>query len=251
MKKFIIFGLLILSFACGKKQNNSNILSRSEFVKVLVDMHYTDGVLFATKLSERMNKEFVSMYNWVFIKNNVTREEFDNTVLYYTRNPDEYKEVYIKVIRTLEEKNAETKALKEPEIVEVTDYDNLWPLKDYWNLPEDGETNPIAFKIQTEEHGNYVLKSDILVYTDDRSADLRMTIVAKYDNGTEDINSLGTIIKDNKYHTYETFITTDTTKTLTQISGWILDHSIGTESKHIRVQNISLKLNDNKSLQLK
>lgn len=251
MKKILIFGLLIMLLGCWERQKNEDILSKSDFVQILVDMHYTDGVLFATKLSERMDKEHLSMYNWVFVKNNITREEFDNTVLYYANHPDEYIEIYKKVLKTLEEKNTETKALKEPEIVEVSDYDNLWPLKDYWNLPEDGKTNPIAFKIQAEEHGTYILKSDILVYSDDRSADLRMTIVARYDDDTEQLNSLGTIIKDDKYHTYETFITTDTTKVLTQISGWILDHSIGTESKHIRVQKISLKLNDKQNVHLR
>jgi len=243
MKKYIFYIIISIFFSnCKEKEiKNSDILSKEEFITILTDMHFTDGVLFASKLNKRMDKEKVSMYNYIFKKNDISRAEFDATVLYYTQNTDKYQELYKEVLTRLEKQKLEINALKEPEIIEVRDSLNLWPLKNSWNLPQDGKTNPISYKIRVNISGTYVIDVDILRYTDDKSSNLRMTIMALYEDGTKDMNSIGTIVKDNKFHNYKTFVTTNSNKELKEISGWILDHSEGTLNKHIKVKNIEIR----------
>lgn len=242
MKK-IVFLTIILSLAVSCKKHNiiSNTISKKKFIEVLTDLHHADGILFATKLSERMEKEKISMYNYVFKKNDVSREEFYNTLSYYTIHSDKFLKVYEEVIKNLNEKYQVSNKIKE---VKKRKYDpnNLWQ-KDYeYNLPEEGKKNPIAFKIYTEAQGSYNLRADIMVHKDDKSVDLRMTIIATYSDKSTDLNTIGIPIKDDKFHKYETYIITDKNKKLKEISGWILDHSEGTIIKHIKVKNIKLSV---------
>jgi len=243
MKKYILYIIIIIFFSNCKKntERNSDVLSKEQFITILTDMHFTDGVLFASKLNKRMDKEKVSMYNYVFKKNDISRADFDATVLYYTQHTDKYQELYKEVLARLEKQKTEINALKEPEIIEELDSLNLWPLKSSWNLPQDGKTNPISYKIYSDIGGTYVIDADILRFTDDKSSNLRMTIMALYEDGTKDMNSIGTIVKDNKFHNYKTFVTINSNKELKEISGWILDHSEGTLSKHIKVKNIEIR----------
>jgi len=110
-------------------------------------------------------------------------------------------------------------------------------------LPDDGEKNPIAFKIQEKKQGQYKLKAKIKVFRDDKSVNQRMTIIANYADGTKDLNSTETIVKDGKFEGYNVSVTTDRKKELKFISGWILDHSKNTEKKHAHVKEITLKYN--------
>jgi len=86
------------------------------------------------------------------------------------------------------------------------------------------------------------------VFKDDRSINQRMTIIANYDDGTKDLNTIGTFLKEELFDDYEVTIATDTTKNLQSISGWILDHSKGTKSKHVHIENIELKRLDKVNL---
>lgn len=244
MRHFIyLISIFTIFLSCNNSDNSGKILSEKKFIEVLTDMHHADGILTITKLSERSEKEQISMYNYIFKKNNISRAEFYYTLEYYTKHSDEYLEVYNKVLKNLENKyKVSNKIVGNKQKEEIVDPTNLWPKKTEFNLPEEGEKFPVPFKIYTREKGTYHLSADVMVFSDDQSVDLRMTMIATYIDKTTDMNTRGIILKDDKFHHYETYLTVDRNKELETVMGWVLDHSDGTKIKHIEVKNINLKI---------
>mgnify|MGYP001555164030 CR=1 FL=1 len=248
---FCLILALGLFTACNNKSDirKRDIISEEVFYEILKDVHLADGIASASKSSPMMKKDSVSIYNFVLKKHNVSREDFNRTVEYYSLNAEEYNVFYDSLVNffTVLEKELRDslKIEKEKEIEErkrIKDSLNLWNLKFEWELPEDGIKNPIAFTIPIEEHGTYMLAATIRLFRDDKSVNQRMTIISNYTDGTRDMNSAGSMVKDGKYERYEVRITTDTIKELKSLSGWLLDHSKGTEEKHASVKEIELRL---------
>jgi len=249
-------------FACNDSSTikKREILDDDVFLSVLKDIHKSDGIVTASKLGVKMKSDSVSIYNYILKKHNISRDDFKKTVQYYSLHTDQYNVFYDSLTNyfdTLENIiKVEMEIEKEKRIEErkrEKDSLNLWPLKDEWELPEDGETNPIAFSIPTEEHGTYVFSASIRIFRDDRSKNLRMTIIANYSDGTKDLNSAGTMVKDGKFEKYEVRLKTNENKKLISISGWLLDHSKGTEKKHVSVKEVELRkhFDEEESINLK
>jgi hypothetical protein len=245
----IIFSLIIaIIFLVGCKNNEKvrkrEILSDEKFYAILIDLHMAEGIMTSTNIrqTKRIN-DSISMYNYVLKKHDVSRLQFVRTIEYYTIHPEKYTIFYDSLERYFEnlDKQLKKELMTENEIQKTKDSTNLWNLKENWYLPEDGKTNPIAFKIEAQKQGIYTLSARIKVFKDDQSINQRMTIIANYEDGTKDLNTIGTILKEEKFEEYEVSLTTDTTKVLKFISGWLLDHSKGTTSKHVHVDEIKLK----------
>jgi len=241
----LLLFILLLSMCKNKeKVRRRDILEDEKFIEVLIDMHMADGIMSSTNVrQDKKNIDSVSIYNYVLKKNNISRFQFVKTVEYYTLHPEQYVIFYDSVeshFKRLDE-TIKSELRFEKEVEKKRDSTNLWILKETWKLPEDGKTNPIAFKIETDKHGIYLLRARIKVFKDDQSVNQRMTIIANYVDGTKDLNTIGTFLKEEKFEEYEVTLATDTTKKLQTISGWILDHSKGTKSKHVHIEKIEIR----------
>jgi hypothetical protein len=240
----VIFTLAfaLFLFSCkNKNQINKDVIDKELFTKVLIDLHIADGIIRTANLDRVQGvPDSTSLYNYVFQKNKINRFQFDATVDYYTKHPDDYLKIYTVVIDSFEHmKNAPTALAKEEP---KKDPSNLWPLKMNWELPADGERSVIPFYTETSTAGTYVLSASITLFPDDGSVSQRMTIGALYVDGSIDINSNGTLLKSGQPINIEVQITTNQSKQLKAITGRVLDHSDGTEKKHASVSNIELKL---------
>ncbi len=246
----IISIIFILGCNSGDKIRKKDILKKKEFISVLIDIHKADGIIQFKNLQEK-NKttDSASLYNYVLKKHNVSREKFRKTIDYYTVHNEDYLIIYDSVQSYFNKKEkelqfaADTDRKKEKESVKknLKDTADLWNLKKEWNLPEDGKKNPIPFKIITDKQGIYILKARIKVFKDDGSVNQRMTIIANYTDGTKDVNSNGTMVKDGEFGNFDVSIITNKKKKLKYISGWLFDHSKGTKSKHVQIRDVSLK----------
>jgi hypothetical protein len=242
----LIITLFILMLGCNSREKvrKRDILNDDKFYAVLIDMHIADGILSATNLRQTNRvSDSISLYNFVLKKHNVSRKQFFQTVEYYTIHPEKYIIFYDSLEKHFDamDKKLKKELKTENEIRKTRDSTNLWTMKDTWRLPEDGLTNPIAFNIQANKHGVYTLSAQIKVFKDDKSINQRMTIIANYSDGSKDLNTIATILKEEKFEEYEVSLSTDSTKVLKSISGWLLDHSKGTASKHVHVEDIKLK----------
>ena len=250
----IIIGVLLV-FGCNNenKIRKRDILKKKQFVSVLIDIHKADGIIqFKNLQAKNKATDSVSLYNFVLKKHHISREKFKKTVDYYAVHNEDYLIIYdsVQSFFNKKEKNLQIAAdkdrLEEIRQEKLKDTTELWNLKKEWNLPEDGKKNPIPFKLIIQKQGKYILKARIRIFSDDRSVNQRMTIIANYFDGTKDVNSNGTMMKDGKYGGYDVSVTTNPKKKLKYISGWLFDHSQGTINKHAQIKNISLKRINNK-----
>ena len=98
-KIFILFLYLCCLSACTVRPRS--VLSQSEMVDVLVDLHKTEGILKVAGLNYGHQSEEVSYYLQVLDKHGITQAQFDSSLVWYTDNPRFFDKIYPKVVAEL------------------------------------------------------------------------------------------------------------------------------------------------------
>lgn len=93
----IILSSIVLLASCSKQEANTNnplIEDSNKMVNFLFDIHLSEALE-----KEKFIKETESkiLYTKIFEKYDVTTEQFDEAILYYTENNNDYLNVYEKV----------------------------------------------------------------------------------------------------------------------------------------------------------
>lgn len=169
MKKQIIFLFLatLLVFSCSKKEAKT-YLSKDDFTRILFDIHLTDGVLTFKNIVNRGKEYRPSFYyNSIYKKYNISPQQFDSCVIFYTQNSALYEKIYEKVIDSLNRMETQFRiALKDSLI--VRDTVNLWKGKGRVFLAR-GRREDLSFSIPVTEMGIYTVRAKIKRYKEDRS----------------------------------------------------------------------------------
>ncbi|MBQ3657287.1 MAG: DUF4296 domain-containing protein [Bacteroidales bacterium] len=238
IKIICVLGLMFC-LSCSGPQPDIQI---DKFAQIVYQVHRADAIIEIANLEDKnLKNDSLSYYNGLFANLGITRREFIEEIEWYTQHPDKYLELCEKVMKIIaeEERKAEEEELAGANAEK--DSSNIWTMKKDWHLPLDGATNPIAFEYMVTQQGVYTLSAEVIYYSDDKTVNPRMTIIANYEDGTNEQNAFWGIQRDGQKYSMEVKIKTDPNKTLKTISGWVLDHSDGTESKHIDVYGITLK----------
>lgn len=87
-------------------------------VKVLADIHLTDGVLdnYRYTMNRYQNPDSLYLYKVAFERNDVTREEFIRSLQYYSQYPKRLDRIYTEVINRLSALRQETQDNLEKEM---------------------------------------------------------------------------------------------------------------------------------------
>ncbi len=211
--------------------------------EIIFQMHRADAILSIKGLNDNaLHNDSLSYYNDVFIKEGITRKQFIETIDWYVNHPKQYRDLYDKVIKKVSQ--FEQDENRRYEVKAERDSNDVWNMRSDWNLPLDGETNPIAFNIDVDSSGTYTLTCDVTYYEDDLSDNPRTTLIAVYTDDTTDENSVYGVVKDGKERQVSVMLKTNPNKKLKQLKGWVLDHSNETIKKHIDCYNIQLKRTD-------
>lgn len=129
----ILLSLVILAIlaGCSKKKRitGNDYIPQEVLVDVLVDIHLIDGITGDRKYYRKYTfNDSITIMEPIFEKHNVTRAQFDSTILEYSRHPDILDKVYDEVIMKLnlmldeidkkkEEEDKEKENAKPPEDV--------------------------------------------------------------------------------------------------------------------------------------
>ncbi|MCQ2334078.1 MAG: DUF4296 domain-containing protein [Paludibacteraceae bacterium] len=112
----VILAILASLTACRPE----GILSRSQLEDVLVDIHAAEGVLEEAGLAYGHDEAQRGYYKVVLLKHNITQEQFDSTLVWYTARPQIFDKVYPRVHQRLTERldafNQECDLLTEQEM---------------------------------------------------------------------------------------------------------------------------------------
>ncbi len=191
------------SFACGRKERN--IIDKQKMVSIMIDLHKVDGII----LSELFLKNYpradsVDIYNPVFEKHEVTRRQFEESLLFYSQSPQILEKMYDKVISELTKEHTR---LKEEIAAAARDTTgNLWKERTNWKFPAERNDN-FEVKIPLKGLGLYTFSSQIRLYRNDESENSRISLWFWADNGTEvgktDSFPITYLKKDGKLHFYK------------------------------------------------
>ncbi len=244
MQKFNFFLGIILFFVQCKEYSRTeppkNLIPKDSFIVLLAEIHKTDAMMTFRQMNDnQLPDKKISFYNSVFKKFHISRNTFDSNFRYYAANPVEMKILYGKVIQHLTKKSDEFLADSGNVDNKMTEKD-LWNQKRRWSLPEDGMTNAIPFKIFTADKGTYTLRAKLKIYKDDETVAPKMTLLVHYSDGTSESNSNTSLVKNEEEMEYWVSITTNFYKEISYVSGWVLDHSSGTKTKHSEVFDVKL-----------
>ena len=108
----VLAALVVFSVNCNGPERGY-IISERRFIEVLADIHLADAIAV-----DNMNKndtftyDSAALYHSVLQKHKVTRAQFDSTMVYYSAHPEDFQEIYNKVISRL--KKMEEELAKEP-----------------------------------------------------------------------------------------------------------------------------------------
>ena len=257
-KAFVKYSLIIFTFVLSSCfSNDIEIIPKQEFITILTELHIADAILTEKSLYDRKLKDSTkSYYNYILIKHNMSRERFDNNLIYYAQDLEDFTLMYNEVIANIKLKLGGFKRRKSlfnlPLIVIdsinlATKYKkpksikrNLWTKKKEWYLPKDGRLNTIEFEKAIYGQSKFELVADIVIFTDDKTVKPTMQIDILYKDKTHDIVKDTTLVKDGKWHTYKLIAETDRLKTPKKITCKIVNHDKGSKRKHLEVNNIFL-----------
>jgi hypothetical protein len=115
-RQFLLFVfLLFLVAACGEPPAEvppSDVLDRSKFTDVMVDVQLIEGMKIH-KLGPKRAKspDMEAMYANIFQKHEVDKESFEKTYDYYKARPDEMELIYEQVLDSLSKLDTEVKKI--------------------------------------------------------------------------------------------------------------------------------------------
>jgi len=101
MKKFVLVIVAIVALVSCKE--DGQVLSKNKMASVLRDVHLCDGVFNTQRyaVGRLENLDSLYLYDGVFKKNKITREEFIYSLQYYSKYPRKLDEIYTMVVNDL------------------------------------------------------------------------------------------------------------------------------------------------------
>ena len=94
--------ILLIGLSCQKPSRPTNIMSREEFSRYLVDIYLAESKLIATGfVKDSASKYFLPFEEKLLQKNGISDSLLKNTYQYYFNHPAELEDVYDSVIDTL------------------------------------------------------------------------------------------------------------------------------------------------------
>ena len=106
---YIIFLLSTVIFiSCGgtQKEASSDIIAKDKMIEVITEIELAQALIkvkFANQDTVNQNQLFDEVYKDF----NISEEEFNNSLIYYCKEPKLLEEIYVKVISNISERQAE------------------------------------------------------------------------------------------------------------------------------------------------
>jgi len=159
---------------------------------VLTDMHKTDAVLNEKGLAYGHYNEKGAYYKFIFKKYNITKAQFDSSLVWYSKNPRIFDNMYDKVLINLTSLQKEVKNGKYHPVdtLDMTKMrTNIWNKRNRYILTHDSLRTHLYFEILNTDflYGDvYELKFLQLIAPEDSCKKPRVVLRINYANGKTD-----------------------------------------------------------------
>lgn len=106
--RYLLISLLFLC-SCGSGGDNipANILPKDKMVRVLTGIHIKEAEQQQLVLDQSALASDTFSFNEVFKKENITRAQYDSSMMFYTAHPQLLDQVYDEVINELNNMKSE------------------------------------------------------------------------------------------------------------------------------------------------
>jgi len=145
---FFFAGLAILLSACDGRPRG--ILSLSDMTNVLTEMHKTDASLNERGLAYGHYTDKAPYYKFIFKKYGISKAEFDSSLVWYSKNPRIFDNMYDKVLVNLtnlqkEVKNGKYHPVDTLDLRKMTT--SIWNKRQRYVLTKDSSRTKLNFEI--------------------------------------------------------------------------------------------------------
>jgi hypothetical protein len=185
MRYCLLFsGFFLMITACSSHKENK-IIPQKDLVPLMVDMHIADAMALNYTINEQFGGlDSALLYNTVLNKYGYTKEQFLNTLEYYSGKPEKLTKIYDEVFSILSKRAEEAKAIYDS--YSTAQSRNIWKPK-LTKYITKGDTShympPFDFAVDTI--GEFVLSADVRITTKDLS--VNPLIVAYFYNPQNDL----------------------------------------------------------------
>jgi len=186
---FILLGFILFMSSCSRPKG---VLSQGTMADVLVEMHKVDAVMAERNLVYVRYSMKAPYYNYILKKHGVTQAQFDSSLVWYTKNPQQFENIYAKVIDKLTKLQTDVNAYKfhPNDIHEIGKMRiDLWNKKRKFVFNKDSARTKFDFEILNNDFlykDMYVLKFLLKISPDDSCTNQRIELRLNYFNGKSD-----------------------------------------------------------------
>lgn len=222
----VLIVLMLLPMLCGcRLRRPESVLSSKKMEQFLYDYHLAQAVSQDLPQSERYTSR--AYIDWAYSKNNISKEQFERSLVWYTRYPKELSKIYKRLSNRIDDEyKAVSRSLSQIEkksfAVQSGDSVDLWYLDRTALLNTSAYMNKLTYHINKD---TTFYKGDTILlglYGTFVSVDTgvpqyaHISLSAYYDDG---VTTADTIIRDNSMVSLS--IVLDTAKTFYNLSGAI------------------------------
>lgn len=215
----VISLLVVLVVLSGCKINRpDDVLSPKVMEEVLYDYHLAQAILMEEGQSEKYKRDYY--LDWVFQKHGVSKQDFEHSLIWYTRYPNEFAEIYGKLSdRVTRDRNQAAMLLERIEkssfSVESGDSVDLWYLNRNIILSGSIYLDKVLFTIKSDTTFH---KGDTITWN------INNTFVAKADSLPQQIYaSLSMRYGNSQVVTVDTLLDRTTNVKLTTVIDSVVD----------------------------
>lgn len=236
-------GMIFIMTACNGRP--SGVMNQSEMVDFLTDLHKLDGVLSAKDMSSAQDRKNLYYYNALLKKHGITQQQFDSSLVYYTRNPKKFERIYIAVIDNLTALQKDVTAHKYHPVDSAAlrhSVLDLWQRDRKMVYTKDSTRKQMAFVIKNVPlnwHDTYVLS--FLQKTSPKDSSDGKYVVIRIHYSDKAVDSIYTRrFADTLTRRFTIRIKADRKKSVDSISGKILGYKKFKGIMNTRVDSIKL-----------
>ncbi len=239
----IIVSILLIFAACSNRPKG--VLAQEDMVNLLTDMHKLDGVLIERGIMFSNDSTKTKYYNFVFSKYEITKANFDSSLVWYTKNPQEFNNVYNKVLINLSLQEKEVKSGKyhfidSVELAKVKS--EIWKKSTKYVLTKDSTRTKLDFEVVDPSllYGDvYILRFLLRIAPEDSCTKQHIALRLNYRNGKVD-SAFAVAHHDSLLRRYTLKLPATRKLKIKSISGELLGSKVYKGKLHATLDSISL-----------
>jgi hypothetical protein len=176
--------------ACEERPKG--VLSQDKMANILVEMHKTDAALSEKSILYGRYSNKAPFYKFILKEYGITQSQFDSSLVWYTKNPQRFENVYDNVILQLSDlqKDVEKGIYHPEEMAEMGRVkSDIWNKATKYTFTKDSVRTHLDFEIKNDNlllGDLYVLKFRLCIAPEDSSKNKHMVLKINYFNGKTD-----------------------------------------------------------------